>query len=383
MLENLQPAPKVVVPKDFRPGVEFDGTTGIATTEGLTNQPNFDDFLRERGYDPAEYEVVGNTVRTSQWQRYDGEWLTSYRFQFRKKSLTLDLPALLAEAKKINKAQKPNKKELAERALIICPADLQVGKAGASRGGTPELTARVFASYDLIEQKMKSGKYERIYILDMGDIIESVSNSAMYNQLESNDLSPFQQIDYAAALMFDLVKRAAKYAPVTYGSVASNHCQNRFKGQQIGRPGLDDVGIVILQHLRRITTEVGMDVDYLVPHPQDEGFAFQYGVNVIGAVHGHQASRPEGVKKWWSDSTFGNQWVQSVDLLLSAHFHHLRVEELGQRFDGNGSKFWVQCPTSDNGSDWFRRKAGVDSTTGILTIDLDKNKPFSGQVEKH
>ncbi len=39
-------------------------------------------------------------------------------------------------------------------------------------------------------------------------------------------------------------------APVTYGSVASNHCQNRFKGQQVGKPGLDDWGIVILQQLR-------------------------------------------------------------------------------------------------------------------------------------
>jgi hypothetical protein len=230
---------------------------------------------------------------------------------------------------------------------------------------------------------MKSGKYERIYILDMGDIIESVSNSAMYNQLESNDLSPMQQYDTAAALMLELIKRAIKYAPVTYGSVASNHCQNRFKGQQVGRPGLDDWGVVVLQQLRRITTELGLEVDYLIPHPQDEGFAFKYGVNVIGAIHGHQASRPDGLKKWWADSTFGNQWVQAVDVLITAHFHHLRIEELGQRLDGKGSKFWIQCPTSDAGSDWYRRKAGLDSTTGILTIEIEKEKAFAGSVEKH
>jgi len=51
--------------------------------------------------------------------------------------------------------------------------------------------------------------------------------------------------------------------------------------------------------------------------------------------------------------------------------------------DGKGSKFWVQCPTSDAGSDWYRRKAGIDSTTGILTIELDKHVPFSGTVTKH
>lgn len=379
MLDDLQPAPKITTPPNFKPGIEFDGLEGTATTEGFPEKPSFDDFLRERGYPPEEYEIVG-TPRTSQWQRYDGEWLTAYRFTFRKKQTEIDLPTLFSQAKKV-KIERP--KQTTDKALVICPADLQVGKAQGSRGGTPELIQRVFASYDLIEQKMKAGKYERIYILDMGDIIESVSNSAMYNQLESNDLSPMQQYDVAAALMLDLVKRAAKYAPVTYGSVASNHCQNRFKGQQVGRPGLDDFGIVVLQQLRRITTEVGLDVEYLVPHPQDEGFAFRYGINTIGAVHGHQASRPDGMKKWWSDSTFGNQWVQACDVLITAHFHHLRVEELGQRFDGAGSKFWIQCPTSDAGSDWFRRRAGIDSTTGILTIELEKDKAFSGRVEKH
>jgi hypothetical protein len=155
-------------------------------------------------------------------------------------------------------------------------------------------------------------------------------------------------------------------------------------GQTVGKPGLDDWGIVILQQLRRLTTEVGLDVTYLIPQPDDEGFAFEYGINTIGVVHGHQASRPAGVKKFWSDSAFGSQWLNAgVDTLISAHFHHLAIEELGQRQDGKGSKFWVQCPTSDNGSDWYRRKAGLDSTTGILTIELDKDIAFSGTVTKH
>ena len=379
MLENLEPTPKITAPKDFRPGVEFDGTLGTATTEGLAEQPNFDDFLLERGYSPDEYEIVG-TPRTSQWQRYDGDWLTSYRFSFRKKVAYLDLPNLFAMARKTKTPVVKVKAK--EKALIICPADFQIGK-GASGGGHEETIARVLESYDKIEQQMKQG-YERIYILDMGDIIESFSSKANFEQLQSNTLSPMQQTDLAASLMYELIKVATKYAPVTYGSIASNHCQNRFMGQTVGKPGLDDWGIVILQQLRRLTTEVGLDVDYLIPQPDDEGFAFQYGVNTIGVVHGHQASRPAGVKKFWSDSAFGSQWLNAgVDTLISAHFHHLAIEELGQRQDGKGSKFWVQCPTSDGGSDWFRRKAGTDSTTGILTIELDKHTPFSGTVTKH
>jgi hypothetical protein len=380
VLENLEPAPKLTSQPNFRPGVEFDGTEGIATTPGYEYEPeNFNEFLMSAGFDPDEIEVIP-PIRTSRWQQKEGgAWLSSYRFTFRRKGKSVDLPLLMQEAKK--KVRKPNRLEKTDKALVIAPADLQVGKTG-SRGGVPELVARLFESFDQIEAQMKSGKYEHIYILDMGDIIESFSNKADYNQLESNAISPMQQTDLAASLMLELIKRAVRYAPVTYGSIASNHCQNRFKGQQVGKPGLDDWGIVILQQLRRITVELGLDVNYLIPEPDDEGFAFRYGVNTIGVIHGHQVSRPDLIKRYWQQASFGNQWSQACDVMLTAHFHHLRVEELGQRFDGKGSKFWVQCPTSDAGSDWYRRAVGEDSTTGILTIELEKQVPFAGSVRK-
>ena len=377
MLENLEPTPVIKAPKDFRPGVEFDGTEGTATTEGLPEQPNFDDFLLERGYPPEEYEVVGNTVRTSQWQTYHGDWLTSFRFSFRKRAMNVDLPALFAEAKKSKTIK--TKATISDTAFVVCPADFQVGKTG-SRGTTAELIARVMKSYEEIEKAAKAKKYERIYVLDLGDVIESVSSKASINQIDGNDLSVPQQVDVAASLLFDLIKRMVKIAPVTYGSIASNHCQNRVLGQQVGKPGLDDWGIVILQQLRRLTTELDWDVEYLIPQPYDEGFAFQYGVNTVGVVHGHQTNKPEGMEAWWQKQTFGNQWSAGCSLLLHGHWHHLRVTELGKHID-NGSRFLVMGPSSDNGSDWFRNAGGgSDSTTGVLCLELHKNKLFNGSV---
>jgi hypothetical protein len=377
MLENLEPAPKIEAAPNFRPGIEFDGTEGVATTPGLKAKPDFDEFLIDAGFNPDEIEIVG-TPRTSRWQqREGGDWLTSYRFTFRKRNPDINLPALLAEARK---AKPITPKGGQGKALIVCPADLQVGKVG-SRGNSKDLVVRVMQSFDRIEQMAKAGKYEHIYILDLGDIIESVSNKASMNQLEGNDLSPMQQVDLAASLMFDLIKRMVKFAPVTYGSIASNHCQNRVNGQQVGRPGLDDWGIVILQQLRRLTTELKWDVTYLIPQPHDEGFAFQYGDNTVAAVHGHQVSRPEGIPKWWANATFGNQFAAPANLLLTAHFHHLRLEELSQHTTG-GSKYWVQTTTSDNGSDWFRLTNGMDSSTGIICLELHKDKLFNGSVVK-
>jgi hypothetical protein len=151
-------------------------------------------------------------------------------------------------------------------------------------------------------------------------------------------------------------------------------------GQQVGKPGLDDWGIVILQQLRRLTTELDWDVEYLIPQPYDEGFAFEYGVNTVGVVHGHQTNKPEGMAAWWQKQTFGNQWSAGCSLLLHGHWHHLRVTELGKHIE-NGSRFLVMGPSSDNGSDWFRNAGGgSDSTTGILCLELDKNKLFNGSV---
>jgi hypothetical protein len=383
VLDNLEPAPKVTPPKDWRPAVQFDGTIGEATTPPTTgNQPNFDEFLIEQGFDPDKIEIYG-PIRTSRWQqREGGDWLVSWRFNFRTRSeVEIDLPLLYSLAKK---TKLPVRKETKEgKAFVIVPADFQVGKVG-SRGNTQDLIARVFESYERIEQKLKQGKYEKVIILDAGDIIESVSNKASMAQLESNDLSPMQQQDLAAALMWDLIKIAHKYAPVTYASVASNHCQFRFNGQTVGKPGLDDVGIVILQQLRRLSTELGMDVTYLIPDPYDESLAFDVfddQFHVVALAHGHQAKRPNGMEMWLQKQQFSNAPISAFTTFVSGHFHHLRVEELGQSHNG-GSRYWIQASTMDNGSDWFRLQAGTDSMTGIVCFELERDVHYQGTIYK-
>jgi len=383
VLENLEPTPKITAPRDWRPAVEFDGTNGLATTPPTTgDQPDFTQFLIDQGFDPERVEIYG-PVRTSRWQqREGGAWLVSWRFNFRMKAeLELDLPTLYAQAKKTKKQEVKKTKQ--GKAFVIVPADFQVGKTG-SRGNTQDLIARVFASYEQIEQKLKKGGYEKVVILDAGDMIESVSNSAQFAQLESNDLSPMQQVDMAAALLWDLVKLAHKYAPVTYASVASNHCQWRFNGQTVGKAGQDDWGIVILQQLRRLSTEVGLDVSYLIPDPYDESLAFDVfddQFHVIGLAHGHQAKRPNGMEGWLQKQQFSNAPLSAWTTFVSGHFHHLRVEELGQSHNG-GSRYWIQASTMDNGSDWFRLQSGTDSVTGIVCFELERQVHFQGTVWK-
>lgn len=382
MLENMNPAPKVVVPKDFRPGVEFDGTTGTATTEGLTNQPNFDDFLRERGYDPAEYEVVGNTVRTSQWQRYDGEWLTSYRFQFRKRLLGQELPILLAEAKKKVKVNKLPKAE--DKALVILWSDLQVGKVDY-RGNSQSLIERVELTKIRLKNLIREQKPSKIIFADLGDTIEGFSNTADMVQLQSNDLSIMEQVDLALTFAYDTIRSIYELVPdITYASVGSNHCQWRVGKQQVGK-ATDDWAIFIGRQLARLAEAQDLKIKFLEPQPWDESLALDvFGDNfhILGVVHGHQAGgRPENVPDWWRKQSFGKQPVSDATVLVHGHWHHLRVTELGSTPHGH-SRFLISASTLDNGSNWFRKQSGEDSVPGLVTFVLERGVGYSGTVWK-
>jgi hypothetical protein len=145
MLSNMKPeaAKKIQAPNDFKPGIVFDGTEGEATTPGyVTEQESFDEFLRDAGMNPDEVEVVG-PMRTSRWQRYDGEWLTAYRFRFRRKTAGIDLPLLIAEARKSVKLKPLPKAE--PKCLVVMWSDLQVGKVDY-RGNSESLIERVSLS---------------------------------------------------------------------------------------------------------------------------------------------------------------------------------------------------------------------------------------------
>ena len=385
MLESLGPAPKVEAPVGWKPAVEFNGEEGEATTTGYLpdEKPDFEKFLVEAGFDSAKYEIMGEP-RTSRWQvarpfPLDPQWLTAYKFRFRiKPDTATSLPLLYSQAKKTKPAlPKPVDNG---KILVIATADYQVGKV-ASRGNTADLVARLMVSYDKIARHLKKNKYEQIIILDAGDIIENFGNAANLAQLQSNDLSIMDQIDLAATLQWDLVKLASKHSKTTYASVGSNHCQWRVSKQTVGKP-VDDWGIFIVKQLRKLATEVGLDVKFLIPDDYDESLAFDpFGdkFHVIGLFHGHQAGRPDAVPNWLDKQVAGLQPLANYTLAVSGHFHHTRIQQLGAAHNG-GSRWWVQASTSDNGSDWYRLRAGQDSTTGITAFELEQGVLFGGQV---
>jgi hypothetical protein len=387
MLEDLvTPAPKVQAPEGWNASIVFDGNGGEATLPAVEgdNPADIEGFLRDAGINPDEIEIVGEP-RISRWQvarpfPLEPAWHTAVRIRWRRKGVAQDLPLLYSLAKK---TKPPVVKPVAPgKTLVVLWSDLQVGKVD-HRGGVEALLHRVAETQTKLLNLVKQTKPERIIFCDVGDTIENFQNVADLNQLATNDLSLMEQVDLATSLAWECLKSLSKYSPITYLSVGSNHCQFRVNKQKVGK-ATDDWAIHIGRTLARLSKEVGLDITFHEPAKHDESLAYDVfgdGFHVLGMVHGHQANNPNMIPDWWRKQSFGKQAVTAATVLVSGHFHHLRVQELGSTSRGT-SRFWIQAATLDNGSNWWRLNSGEDSTPGLVCFVLERETDYTGTVHK-
>lgn len=340
-----------------------DGITEVTT--GLTEPVSSDkELLIRYGYDPDEIEIVGTV---NQWvkEQPDGSILRSYFFKHRPKSATYDLPALYAAARR-----KPLHQLVAAtsgRTSVPVLADEQIGKVG-SRGGTPELIDRMVEKREKLAKELKLRKPENIFLPDLNDLFEGFENTA--SQLFTNDLSLAQQMDMAATEILEFVRISAKFGHVTVAVVPSNHTAWRDGKNYLGRPG-DDFGIFIHRQVEKVAKASGLDAEWLFPPMWDEALLvpLRDGKVQLGMAHGNQF-RDGRAGDWWAKQLHGGQPVGACDILLTGHYHHFSLQPSGRNPYTSRQKWHVSCPTLDNGSDWFRQKAGEDSDPGMVLFDV-------------
>ena len=346
-------------------GGEF---TGIRSEQPLTDWSHI--FERFK-LSPDDFEIVGDTVRCSIWQQSkrteDGDRdvidLYSYRALFKRKSDAIDLPALYAAAKS-RKAPTFTPAEN-DRVMVVVLADIQAGKTG-SRGGTPELVERINSKMATLEKRLRARRPSRLVLAEAGDLFENFNSGG--DPAFNNDLSLAQQMDLAGVVLFDTVKLMARFGPVEVMAVTSNHTAWRAGKQQLGRPG-DDLGLHVHRQVAKLAQASGINAHWNFPREYDESLAVDVGGAVIGMVHGNQFPPGKAIE-WWSKQQHGAQPVGGADVLITGHYHHLVVQPTGRSARTGRAKWWLQAPTLDNGSDWFRNLAGDDSDPGLLTFDV-------------
>lgn len=364
--KHHNPEPPLTGRADITPdGGEF---VDVQTTEPVTD---WSDMFRRFNLDPEVFEVVGDTVRMSNWQQSkrtnDGDRdvvnLYSYRALFRRKAAAIDLPALYAAVRRTKlKPVKP----AGESTLVVAWADTQVGKVG-QRGGTPELVERLERKRAALAAHIKTRKLTDFVFVDVGDAIEGFENVA--SQMFTNDLSLPQQIDLSAVEMWKTLELLAGFGEVGAVAVPSNHGAWRSGKQSLGRPS-DDWGLAIQQRLLHESVLIGLPISFHQPDTWDESVSVNVRGTVLGVHHGHQSACDQ-MPKWWAGQQHGAQATADADILLTGHYHHLRVLPTGRSQRTGKSKWWLQAPTLDNGSDWFRNKSGDDSDPGLLVFEIN------------
>ena len=356
---------ETVMPPQYRQHQEWTGDTGTISTGLRSPVEKFEDLLTEFGYDPEKVEILG---AVNQWRKEqkDGTYLVSYFFKVKSRENVLDVPALYAAAKRKPKARARG--DRSERTTVVCLSDIQVGKT-SHRGGTPELLERLEGVRAKLSAELRRRKPESLVLAEGGDLFENFESGG--NPMFTNDLSLAQQMDVAGTEIYEFLDVMQKYGHVDVMAVTSNHTAWRRGKQELGDPH-DDLGLHVHRTVEKLAEAKGVDATWHYPAPYaEQSFIDVRGVG-LGLVHGNQFS-PGNAVKWWQGQQHGGQPVGAADILLTGHYHYLSLMPSGRNPHTGKSKWWIQMPTLDNGSTWFRNIAGDDSDPGLLIFDITED----------
>lgn len=358
---------------EVTPRTEFDGAEGYIQTGPLQEVP--DDhaaILREFGYDPDKVQIIGHP-RISKWEQrarirgtntYETVWLSAYKFVIGSKGLSVDLPALYAEVAK-TKPPKPLKHKNAEATVVVCWADVQVGKVD-HMGGLTELLERLDEKRDRLDEYLRRSAFDRIILADVGDIIEGFSNFPA--QHRTNSLSLMDQVDVAATEVWKTLRLCSRFGPIDMLSIPSNHCAWRRDGKYLAGKPTDDWGLHISKRLERQNEEVGLDITFHRPPDWYEVLQFDVRGTKLALAHGHQVNNPDQIKSWWAKMTHSG--MLNADILLTGHFHFASLRPSGRDHETGRSRWHIQCPTLDNGSAWVANKFGEDGDPALAVFRI-------------
>lgn len=346
-------------------------------TVSVLGELSQEDILRKFGRDPEKVRITG-TLSEGHWGSDASGWRHTYKFSTEyitaDDELTIkDLPLLYSQ---VMNDWTPEPVPFATgKSLVVVWADIQVGKTG-SRGGTPELIKRVADKRAKLQKYMDENPSTNAYFLSVGDEVESFENVAQ--QAFTNDLSFPDQLDLELTFELELITDlAARHETVTVGGCSSNHCRWRAGKNVLGKPA-DDYGLYIKRQLEKaLRLNSSYDhVNFEYPEEWDETMAVDVEGTVVGIAHGHQVNNPNSIEDWWRKQVFGNQATAKADVLVTGHFHTFRAQPIGRSERTGKNRWWLQAPTLDNGSDWFRNFQGNDSDDGMLVFQIDNEKGF-------
>lgn len=347
------------IPESWRPRLELDADGGFFVSSPRSEQPeDTAELLAEFDLNKDDWVVTG--VRRSKWQRYDGEWLESYRVNVRPAGhagLTVDAGEIEDEIRKWRpaKALKPTKGDLT---FMVAVGDTQWGKDAGD--GTRGTVARVMSALDAKVARfheLKSRGIGQIALPQVGDCIEGIVSQG--GKIAGRiDMPLTSQIRVGRRVLLEWVKR---FAPLTdkliIPVVPGNHDEST---RALITDPMDSFQVEIVSQVLDICQENPelQHVEGRFAEADNTTLAVEMSGVMVGFAHGHQA---RDIPKWWEGQALGQTPIGGADILITGHYHHYVSKNVGPRL-------WVQIPSMDGGSAWFRDRRGLDSPPGMVSM---------------
>jgi len=362
----------------WQPGLEVNEQTGLGEITHVGTDPNYrnklDSILLEWGFDPEHYEIEGS-VRASSWnvQLKGGNTETFYAFKgiVRKKKPGHDkyFQALFKQAKR--KPPITKKFDVGDTAFMWFMSDWQLGKKDYGVENTIKRYDRALQDgVNKIKDLRRLGvKIDEIYMVGMGDITEGCSPHYYESQPHSVTLSLIEQYALARSMIMKTIDTFLPHAPkLTLCGVPGNHGEmTRTAKGQVASSRLDNSDTMHLQICREIMSanpDRYSKVEVNIP----EGFHQTVIIKgkKVSFTHGHMtggSGNPENkIENWWKGQMYGWLPAGDAEILVTAHYHHLRMKQQGDRT-------WFQCPSIDASID-FTERTGLWSHPGVLTFTI-------------
>jgi len=365
--------------RKWQPGVEWLGTEGTVTTGAVQGDPDWDKILIAWDLDPNEFQIV-EPVLFNSWGGDDG--LRNRQFKakvIRRNTARTDLEPLIAAALR----HKPKKRTYeGDHVLNVVLADWQIGKA--DHGGVEGTIQRVIDCRDAVigrvRELRKIGRsLGHLNVLWTGDSVEGCVGHYP-SQTFSVELDRRDQVKVTRRLLTDSLQAWSKhFESITVAAVGGNHGENRNSGGKAYTGTHDNDDLAVVEQVSEILAanpDAFGHVRFVIARDNLTVTIPSAGW-IVGITHGHVARSGTGaegkLRQWWEKQAAGRQPIGDADVLVTGHYHHLRMADWG-------GCVWLQAPALEGGSEWWRVSNGEMSQIGMLTFVTSESQRVSDVV---
>ncbi|WP_329793912.1 hypothetical protein V1227_19075 [Lentzea sp. DG1S-22] len=352
--------------RDFTRAVEVSGDTAevVVRSDVEVDESAAANFLREKGEDPALWEVTG--FRSSEWTMASGETGISTRYSFARRGTAASterppLDELFSEIR----VQKPTANRAdGDHGFIVALGDTQFGKIDGDgvEGTLKRAVDGIDRAAELLELYRQRFDIGHVHIGWLGDHTEGFVSQGGSNVWRTR-LTQTEQIRLHRRVMLHALLTFAPLArQLTQAAVPGNHDQAvRIQGKGLTRydDSHDTESLIAVSDAAKLNPDTFGHVEFYVPETDELTVVLPVAGTVVAHAHGHQW-KPGKHFEWWKGQAFNTASpMHQADLLLAGHLHH-------EHIDSDGRRLFIQPPALESESTWWRHAKGTTGHPGLI-----------------